>query len=321
MTHEICSCTVSIVIPVYNCEQYLRSAVASVGTSSLVIEIFVVDDCSTDSSYAVASDIAKLDDRVRLLANSTNMGPSFSRNLAIGAATGDWIAILDADDEFTANRLEFLLGVAIDQGLDVVCDTLQPIDSHGTELKATPIFEFDTNIEWAPLSPESFISADNPGNSKTNAGYLKPIFRSDYLRKNNISYDERYRVGEDALLLFECLINGAKAAVTSRSLYRYRMTDNSLSRKKNSNNYEILYQVNQSMIDLADAHDATLRLKELLSLRSQMYQCAVNYEQMMRSFKQRRVFKGFAIYRDSKSCRKFFAKTFFRRLASRIRWT
>lgn len=106
MTHEICSCTVSIVIPVYNCEQYLRSAVASVGTSSLVIEIFVVDDCSTDSSYAVASDIAKLDDRVRLLANSTNMGPSFSRNLAIGAATGDWIAILDADDEFTANRLE-----------------------------------------------------------------------------------------------------------------------------------------------------------------------------------------------------------------------
>lgn len=99
---------VSIIIPAYNAEKTVRNAVDSVLRQTITdLEVIVVDDASTDGTSQTVNTIA--DPRVRLLQAQKNSGPSASRNLGIRDARGCWLAFLDADDEYTPDRLEQLI--------------------------------------------------------------------------------------------------------------------------------------------------------------------------------------------------------------------
>ncbi|HOM77565.1 MAG TPA: glycosyltransferase family A protein, partial [Anaerohalosphaeraceae bacterium] len=89
--------SISVVIPAYNCQAYIRRAIDSVlGQSRPADEIIVVDDGSTDgTAEAVRTYGAKV-----ILIQQENAGVSAARNAGIRAASGDWIAFLDADDEW-----------------------------------------------------------------------------------------------------------------------------------------------------------------------------------------------------------------------------
>ncbi len=94
---------VSCIVPVFNGERYLREALDSIfGQTYLRLEVIVVNDGSTDGTATV---IAAFGDRVRSLWQS-NRGPATARNLGIRAATGDFIAFLDADDIWHPQKLE-----------------------------------------------------------------------------------------------------------------------------------------------------------------------------------------------------------------------
>ncbi len=95
--------SISAVIPAYNCEQYVARAICSVlDQTRPVSEIIVVDDGSTDGTADV---IRSFGDQVALI-QQTNAGVSAARNTAIRAAKGDWIAFLDADDEWLPDKIE-----------------------------------------------------------------------------------------------------------------------------------------------------------------------------------------------------------------------
>jgi glycosyltransferase involved in cell wall biosynthesis len=98
--------TLSVIIPVYNCERFLQQAIASVAMQPEVTEIIVVDDGSTDGSLALLEHLQLEQSRMHLYQhpNSTNKGRSASRNLGLQKATGDYIAFLDADDYYLENR-------------------------------------------------------------------------------------------------------------------------------------------------------------------------------------------------------------------------
>ena len=97
----------SVVVPCYNAGPYLARAVRSTlsqpGAGEL--EVIIADDVSTDGSLAEAKALAAADPRIRVVRNAVNMGPGGTRNAAIAAATGEWIALLDADDAFAEGRL------------------------------------------------------------------------------------------------------------------------------------------------------------------------------------------------------------------------
>lgn len=96
---------VSVIMAVYNAEKYLREAVDSILTQTLAnFELIAVDDASTDGSRAVLESYS--DSRLRVLHNPVNLGQSVSRNKALAAAHGKYIAILDADDIALSSRLE-----------------------------------------------------------------------------------------------------------------------------------------------------------------------------------------------------------------------
>jgi glycosyltransferase involved in cell wall biosynthesis len=95
---------VSVVMAVYNAADYLGEAIASVLSQTWRdFELIVVDDASTDSSSAILDRVA--DPRLRVLRHVSNLGASLSRNDAIAAARGEYIAIMDADDICAPDRL------------------------------------------------------------------------------------------------------------------------------------------------------------------------------------------------------------------------
>jgi glycosyltransferase involved in cell wall biosynthesis len=95
---------VSVLIPLYNAEQYIAQAIESALEQPETAEVLVWDDCSTDGSLAIAREFKVKYDRVRVFANSTNMGNYAVRNRLIAHSRYEYVAFLDADDYFLPGR-------------------------------------------------------------------------------------------------------------------------------------------------------------------------------------------------------------------------
>ena len=97
----------SIVTPAYNAGRYLADTIRSVQRQTYPRwEMLIVDDCSTDETYAVACSFAEADSRIRVLRHEKNGGAAAARNTALEAAKGTYIAFLDSDDLWAPEKLE-----------------------------------------------------------------------------------------------------------------------------------------------------------------------------------------------------------------------
>lgn len=98
---------VSVVMPMFNAERFLRRPVESVlAQTHGDLELLVADDASSDGSVAMIEDYARRDARVRLLPATVNGGVAAARNRALAAAGGRWVAFLDSDDWWHPAKLE-----------------------------------------------------------------------------------------------------------------------------------------------------------------------------------------------------------------------
>lgn len=96
---------VSIIMPSYNTAKFIEETIDSVLAQTYTNwELIIVDDCSTDNTDEVVAKYT--DSRIRYLKNEKNSGAAVSRNRALREATGRWIAFLDSDDLWTADKLE-----------------------------------------------------------------------------------------------------------------------------------------------------------------------------------------------------------------------
>ncbi len=98
---------VSVIMPMYNAEPFVREALESVVNQTYQNwELIIVDDCSTDSSLRVAEEFASNDHRIRIFANESNIGAAKTRNNCLKHAKGRFIAYIDADDLWMRDKLE-----------------------------------------------------------------------------------------------------------------------------------------------------------------------------------------------------------------------
>jgi len=98
---------VSIIMPSYNCGQFVEETIRSVQAQTYKNwEIIFMDDCSTDDTVRLVSELREKDSRIRLYQNKGNMGAALSRNNALQEAKGRWIAFLDSDDQWEPTKLE-----------------------------------------------------------------------------------------------------------------------------------------------------------------------------------------------------------------------
>ena len=110
---------ISVIIPVYNVEPYLRKCLDSVVNQTYRnLEILVIDDGSTDGSGAICDEYAS-DRRMRIF-HTENRGLSCARNLGLDEAKGEWIGFVDSDDWIEPDMYEALLKKAEETGADIV---------------------------------------------------------------------------------------------------------------------------------------------------------------------------------------------------------
>lgn len=116
---------VSVIIPVYNVEAYLRQCLDSVVNQTLKeIEIICIDDGSTDGSAAILQEYAAKDERIKIL-TQVNSGAGAARNVGLAQASGVWLSFLDADDEFAPSMLSDMVDAGEQGGADVVACTME----------------------------------------------------------------------------------------------------------------------------------------------------------------------------------------------------
>src|SRR3954471_3920817 len=101
---------VSVVVPTHNRADVVGRAVASVlAQTERDLEVIVVDDASTDGTAQRLAELAKGDDRIRIIANAVALGGGGARNAGIAASRGQWVAFLDDDDEWLPAKLAIQL--------------------------------------------------------------------------------------------------------------------------------------------------------------------------------------------------------------------
>ncbi len=112
---------VSVIIPAYNAEEYLRRALDSVINQVYKnLEIIVIDDASSDNTKSIIKEYAEKDDRIVPFYSSINKGVSTARNIGLKAATGDFVMFLDSDDELTKDAIRRLIDVSNDYCSDFI---------------------------------------------------------------------------------------------------------------------------------------------------------------------------------------------------------
>ena len=115
---------ISIIIPVYNTEHYLKQCIDSVINQSFDnIEIICINDCSTDNSQKILEQYSEKDNRIKIINNSKNIGSAGSRNKGIELALGDYIAFVDSDDWIDKDYIKKLYNSCIQNNTEIaICN-------------------------------------------------------------------------------------------------------------------------------------------------------------------------------------------------------
>lgn len=127
---------VSVIIPVYNREKTINKAIHSVLEQDYKnIEIIIVDDCSIDNTVSVVQNAFSEDERVILIKLNKNSGACIARNRGIEVSKGDYIAFLDSDDTFYANKISLQIEALRNSKKDLCASDYDRISADGTKCR------------------------------------------------------------------------------------------------------------------------------------------------------------------------------------------
>ena len=219
---------ISIIVPVYNAEQFLCNCIDSILNQQLKdIEIILVDDGSSDKSGEICDYYAQLDKRVQVL-HLENQGASNARNRGIELASGDFIGFVDADDWIDKDMYLDMLDKMIRVNTDVViCSNV--IFNGESELYAGFPWEDHSvfgNKEIAEQVIPAFLAPmDIEANSQqiVMGSVWKCLFRKEVIRRNKIKFDSQIKYAEDLIFVLQFLSKSKKVLVINAPYYHYRL--------------------------------------------------------------------------------------------------
>ena len=204
---------VSIVVPVYNVEEYLQYSVGSLRQQTYSnIEIILVDDGSTDRSGEICDQYAQEDDRIRVF-HVDNGGQSRARNIGVQQASSDWIMFLDADDYYNTKAVEYLVALKDQYGVDLVVTSIVEVRDHQTDLIAGDLpLEDSTKLDRHAALLHMFYG-NSVGTHPGGKLYKKEILLQ-YPYPEGMIY-------EDLAIAYEHIAACKEIAVGNQHLYKY----------------------------------------------------------------------------------------------------
>ena len=249
---------ISIIIPVYNVENYLNDCINSVLNQSYQnFEIICIDDASTDSSSEILEYFVQKDSRIKLLKNETNRGLGPSRNIGLDVAKGKYILFLDSDDWYSPDTLETLYIEAEKNNLDVLLFKSTVYYDDSQTLKVESYYDmsfmnkFDHKVfnHWELDKTKLFFIPI----AVWNKFYLK-----SFLDENNIRFPNKDYLHEDNPFSCKVMIRAKRISMLTDYFYNHRKRDGSLTTLRDRrlfDNIEIVYLILEVFLENKEIYE------------------------------------------------------------------
>ena len=237
--------TVSVIMPVYNAENFLDRSISSIQNQTLKdIEIVCVDDGSKDNSLEVLEELQKYNENIKIITQE-NAGPGVARNTGIKHANGEYIAFLDSDDIFLDDTaLEKMYELGVENNSDLVAANLRRINQDYT---------IDEHYDFINSRFTYFTKSDKvcPEEYGIPFAFYKNIFKRSFLEKNDIEFPD-LRFGEDPVFMVNVLANIDNFFTVPLDLYGY--------------NHSIGGGVNEKITTFQKKHAYILHFKQIFDI-------------------------------------------------------
>ena len=212
---------ISVIVPVYNVEPYLKECISSIlHQTHNALQVILIDDGSTDGSGEICDQFAKRDDRIEVI-HQKNAGVSVARNAGLQRAIGKFVIFTDSDDKLPATAYQDLLEAWTGED-SLVIGRMQYINEEGEKLKLSPEFEIskiDTNTFTRELLEEKKFSY---------LGYLcDKLFVRNVIVENSLTFNPVIQLNEDRLFILQYSFFCKKVAFCNRIIYLYRQRSDS----------------------------------------------------------------------------------------------
>lgn len=205
---------VSVIMPAYNAEEYIADAIESVLSQDVLLELLIIDDCSTDHTAEIAGEYAD-GEKIILLRNKANLGAAESRNRGIRRASGKYVAFLDADDWWAQGKLTAQCRLLEETDRVLCCTGRELMNPDGTS--QDKIIEVPAEITYSMLLRTNSIPCSSV------------VMRTETAREFYMCHDELH---EDYILWLRVLKKYGAACGLNEPLLKSRMSRGGKSRNK-----------------------------------------------------------------------------------------
>lgn len=220
---------VSIIVPIYNVEKYLKRCINSILNQTLKeFELILVNDGSTDKSKEICDEYK--DERIKVI-HKINEGVSSARNKGIDIAKGDYICFIDPDDYIDKDAIEYLYNLNIKNGADIACYRMKTYKNEVLQSK----LNIKENIE---IYIKENIIKEYAINGKFLYSTCNKLYDSKLF--NNIRFSENIRYAEDALINYYLLSKSSKLVMSNLQKYNYCINESGVVSNINEKRLDIL---------------------------------------------------------------------------------
>lgn len=222
----------SIVIPIYNSETYLETAIQSILNNEYKnLEIILVDDGSTDNSLNLCKKYANIDKRIKVIKISENKGVVNACKQGVLAASYQYISFLDSDDYVSKSLYEKVASIILEYNPDMVVFGMKSIDVNGVEKEIPINFKgvcgYIGETEYSNAIRQKLISKNKLNDELMHFYKTNKIFRRDMLLRNFDLIDENVYIFDGYLFSLPVLLDCKSIYFLCEPLYSYRIRYNS----------------------------------------------------------------------------------------------
>lgn len=262
---------ISVIIPVYNVEQYLKRCVDSIiHQENVSLEIILVDDGSTDSSGKICDDYAACYPNIKSL-HITNSGPSTAKNIGYDIAIGNYVAFIDSDDEIKSDMFYTMLQSGYRHNADIVCCNYIQVDEAG-------------NISHTKHTGQEYVLNQDEAlkailiKDKIYSQCWTKIYKRETMANHHVRNTEGLKTEEDFIYNIQAFACSKTVCIVDKPLYIYTHRTKSLSKDYYRNHISQYIDNRILRLEMVDniIHDKFPHLQE-----HSTYHCIFYYNELI----------------------------------------
>jgi glycosyltransferase involved in cell wall biosynthesis len=256
---------VSIIVPVFNTEQYLRRCIESlINQTYKEIEIILVDDCSVDNSLSICKNFKKIYSNIKIYQHKSNMGLEKTRNDGLDLAEGEWIMFLDSDDTFSLDAVKTMVTFASTYQVDMAFASYRVISNKTIKIESG-------TLEEGIYSRTEFIKmclVNIPWQVMSCVG--SKIYKKRHIDSNKLRFDKFYKYNEDGAFMLKAMSCAERIGYINIPFYNYYIRDNgSIQSSYRADMYELIHRTNDLMKNILYKNKECLNIHQCFLLEKE----------------------------------------------------